>query len=298
VTARIGLGPFSAIALDQMADTEAPAGTFYYANGSMVLAVRGASAPVKLLTTTGPALALAATTSDLYVQSALTIRDYAVPGGELRRSWTLPNGDLKATSAGLFAEGSTLWSWSDGATDQSGFEYATVDEISTATSAIRVVDQHAYPDDMAADRSGLYYETEIGVHGYLTHIAPAGTRTLSRPTSDVDAPLAIDSGSVVLFTEHGSGTPYLDRFDATSLGLVRSSRLSEQLLVGVGTSAGLLAVACDDASCADRGVVRIAPESTTVTGRVALAGLATLVEGRDPAALTIVKGHAELVRLG
>ncbi len=297
VTARVDLGPSSAIAIDQMPGAEAPNGTFYYANGSVVRVVRGTSAPVRILTATGPVLALAATTSDLYVQTGLTIDDYRVPAGEMRRSWTLPSQLLAPRTAGLFVAANALWSWSDGATDQSGFEYATVDVISTATGAIRVVDQHAYPADMAADRSGLYFETEIGVHGYLAHVTPTGTRTLSRPTSDVDSPLAIASGSVALFTEHGNGMPYLDRYRATALGLIGSYRLTAPILTGVDTSEGLLALACNESDCASRSIVRIASEGATVMARITLVGLATLVEGASPAALTSARGHGYLVRL-
>ena len=297
VTARVDLGPSSAIAIDQMPGAEAPDGTFYYAIGSVVRVVRGTSAPIRILTAAGPVLALAATTSDLYVQTGLTIDDYRVPAGEMRHSWTLPGQLLTPRTAGLFVAAGALWSWSDGATDQSGFEYATVDMISTATGAIRVVDQHAYPADMAADRSGLYYETEIGLHGYLAHVTPTGTRTFSHATSDVDSPLAIVSGSVVLFTERGNGTPYLDRYSATALGLLGSYRLTTPILTGVDTSEGLFAVACNESDCASRSVVRIASGGAAVMARITLVGLATLVEGASPAALTSAHGHGYLVRL-
>lgn len=301
VTGKVELGAFNSLALETLVDAEAPDGTFYFATGATVQVVHADAPPALMLHATGKVQALAATTSDLYVQSGLTVTDYSLSAGKPRRSWTLPRQrfapDGPPTSAGLLAAGGVVWSWTDFSTDQSGFEFADIDELETAAAAPRPIDANAYPADLAADSSGLYYEDTVGSAGYLVHVTPAGTKTRSKPTADMDAPMLLSDGSVFLAAiREPSGTPYLDRFSETTLALLGSVRLHANLFA-VSTSAGVL-TSCDETGCAADTVVRIDPSTAASTGSVVVPGLAALVSGSQPATLATLAGHGYLVRLG
>jgi hypothetical protein len=302
VTSRVDLGASSTTEMDEMVDAEAGDGTFYFARNSTVDAVRGAVAPQEVLHATGKVLALAATAADLYVQTGLTVGDYSLPGGALRRSWALPPERFAPhsppTSAGLLAAGGVVWSWTDWSTDFSGFEYANVQELS-AVGPPRPITDDAYPSDMAADATGLYYEETVGADSYLVHVTANGAKTLSRPSQVMDAPMAIAPGSVLLFgVKEPSGDPYLFRFSPTSLAALGSVRLGSEILFAVETSAGLLTIGCNPARCASNAVGLLDPLTAAVSGSVVVPGLVALVKGSAPAALAEVGGHGYLVRLG
>jgi hypothetical protein len=299
VAARVDLGPFSTTSLDSTPSAEAPGGTFYFAAGSAIEVVTAAGAPRLLVHARAKVLALAVTGGELYAQVGLDVLAYSLPALVVKRTWSLTPNRLAPrsapTSAGLLAGGGAVWCWDDWATDQSGFEYATLDELSGA-GVTRLVDREAYPADMAVDSTGLYYETEVGSKGHLAHVTAGGTKELSKPTSDTDAPMVLSGGSVFLLAVHEpSGTPYLDRFAEASLALRASVREQRQLVDAVDTSAGVLAVVCSTASCAR--VARLDLEDATTSGGVAVPGVAVIVQGTDPAVLAVSGGRGWLVRL-
>ena len=299
VTARIDLGAYPQAVLDGMVFAEAPDDTVYFAAGSVVQAIRGNEKPLVVLDTAGPVLALAATNGDLYVQVGVRVTEYAVPRVVLRKSWTLPHAAMKPTSAGLFPSSGVLWSWSDWATDESGFEYATVVAISPSTSSAKIVDDHAYPDDMAASPAGLYYETVVGTKNHLVRATANGGRELSAPTTDSDAPLALGPGYLAVFAMKGAGLPYVDEFSANTLAVLHSSRLAVNTSAVLGTAGGVLAIesACSGYVCPSAKVVRVDAADGAETNGVPLPDAQRLLGGTHPAAIAEVMGRTYLVRL-
>ena len=158
-------------------------------------------------------LAVAATNSDFFVQIGRLIIEFKDSNTHRVRSWTLPKSPAALTSAGLYSVGNTLWSWTDWATDQSGFEFANVNRIVTSSTAVHVVSKNvAYPADMSADKSGLYYQATIGSKDYLVRVSPSGHVT-KRIDKNIDAPLALAGGRVFLLAQHfPSGKQFLDAF--------------------------------------------------------------------------------------
>jgi hypothetical protein len=312
VTATVGLGPSSALGNLGPYETvfaDAPNDVVYFATGSVVKAVRGDAAPTVVAHLPRPALAVAATVSDLYVETGSTIRDYAVPGMALRHMWTLPAGAFPPgahapTAAGLQAQPGVLWEWSDWSSDESGFEYATVIEISTTTSLIRVVDHDAYPSFVVAGPTGLYYEDTVGTatasHNYIVHALVDGKRVFSQPTGDIDAPLALEPGYVAAFAvREPSGKAFVDEFASGTLALVSSAPFKPGADGVVGTPVGPLGIesSCNKPACSDATVVQINPVTGGNTEAAKVPDAELLLYGSHPAVVTSVQGHAYLVRL-
>ena len=207
--------------------SEDPAGDAYYFLGSAVYEVKSDSAPRAILHVRGNVLAVAASTSDLFVDVGRTVTEYRRSSHHSVRSWTLPRSPSAPTSAGLYVVGSTVWAWTDWATDQSGFEYASVSRFTTGSSAVhKVSSNNVYPGDMAADGSGLYFQriTKNGTNGYLAHATPGGSIHL-RSDANIDAPLGLHNGNVYLLAIHENqgGKTYLDSFAEANLALVNSA---------------------------------------------------------------------------
>jgi hypothetical protein len=310
VTGTVDLGTYRALTDGGqfgLVVTSAPDGVVYFADGSVVKAVKGDAAPVVVVHTPGPALDLAATASDLYVETGVRITEYGVPRVTVRRSWTLPPGTLLVHPMilpGFFAQPGVLWAWSDPATDESGFEYATVVEISTTTSAERVIDTDAYPGPMAADPDGLYYEvtveTSTSSHGYLVHAMVDGKRVFSRPTNDVPAPLFLGPGYVAVIAEHQpSQSLFLDTFASTTLSKLSSVRLPAGVFGLLNTTSGLLGIeaACDQAVCANAKVVGVDERTGAETDAVDVPYAVALLTGPLPSVITNVHETVDLVRL-
>lgn len=209
--------------------TEAPNGAVFFSRGSVVYVVDGNKAPAIALRAGHLVLALAANSSDLFVETGLRVTEYRRSDGAQVRHWILTSPVTPVTSAGLYAVGGTAWSWTDWATDESGFEYAKVSRIHTSSSAVHVVDTFAFPADMSADSAGLYFETEHGVNGYLGHANPA-TSTVQLRKAPVDAPLALANGRVDELAS-GSG-PGLSRTAVTRLSTSRTSRTASPRAMG------------------------------------------------------------------
>ena len=146
---RIALGPTSS--LFGNAFTEAPNGVVFFSRGSVVYVVEGNHAPEVALHAGGPVLALGATDSVLFAETGLRFTEYCRADGRPVAHWTLTSPVARVTTAGLYVVGDTVWAWTDWAADGSGFEYAQVDRIHTASSAVHVVDRSAFPGDMSAD---------------------------------------------------------------------------------------------------------------------------------------------------
>jgi hypothetical protein len=274
--------------------SEAPDGDVYYAHGSVVYVVRGDHAPMAMLHTAGPVLAVAANSSDLFVAEKATVKAYRLSNfSQPLRSWNLPS-PYPATTAGLYAVGGTVWAWTDWVTDESGLEYANVDRFSPASGTVHSVSIGiAYPGDMGADAAGLYYQAFIleSSANELIHVAPTGS-VRSRPApGNFSVPLALAGGNVELLAfDEATKKTYLDGYSGATLARVFSVQVPSGATDIAGTGVGLLMLAGAKVS-----VVSAASGHVGASLTVPNAGM--LVPGPSAVVITASSGRAYLVRL-
>jgi hypothetical protein len=271
--------------------SEAPDGNVYYSKGSVVYLVKGDHAPVTALRASGRVLAVAANSSDLFVDVGNKVSAYALSNGHRLRTWTLPS-IATVTSAGLYLVGTTVWTFTDWATDQSGFEYANIDRLSLSSPTVhRVSANNAYPADMAANSAGLYYEGIAGTGNYLFRALGSGSPRRHADV-DIDAPLALAAGSVYLLGIHdnqGDNT-YLDAFRGSTLGPVFSKRVSNSDTDIAGTGIGLLLLGAGKVSLLDTG-------NGHADSVLSVPGAVILVPGPSAAVVTVSHSTTYLLRL-
>ena len=271
--------------------SEAPDGNIYYSRGSVVYLVKGDHAPVTALRASGRVLAVAVNSSDLFVDVGNKVSAYALSNGHRLRTWTLPS-YATITSAGLYTVGTTVWAFTDWATDESGFEYANVDRFSPSSPTVhRVSANNAYPADMAADSAGLYYEGIAGTGNYLYRALSSGSPRRHADV-DIDAPLALAAGSVYLLGIHENqgGNTYLDAFRGSTLGPVFSKRVSNSDTDIAGTGIGLLMLGA--------GKVSLLDTSNGHAGSVlSVPGAVALVPGPSAAVVMVSHSTTYLLRL-
>jgi hypothetical protein len=271
--------------------SEAPDGNVYYSRGSVVYLVKGDHAPITALRASGPVLAVAVNSSDLFVDVGSKVSAYALADGHRLRTWTLPSSE-KVTSAGLYTAGTTVWAYTDWATDQSGFQYANVDRFSLSSPTVhRVSVNNAYPADMAADSAGSYYEGIAGTGDYLFRALPSGSLR-RHADANLDAPLALAAGNVYLLAVHDSqgGHTYLDAFRGSTLGPVFSKRISDSDTDIAGTGIGLLLLGAGKVSLLDTG-------NGHAASVLSVPGAVTLVPGPSAAVVTLSHSTTYLLRL-
>jgi hypothetical protein len=274
---------------------EAPNGAVFFSRGSVVYVVEGNRAPVIALHAGGTVLALAANGSDLFVETGLRVTEYSRGNGGQLRHWTLTSLVAPITSAGLYVVGDTVWAWTDWATDGSGFEYAQVDRLHTSSAAVHVVDKDAFPGDMSADGTGLYFETVHGVTDDLGHANPT-TPAVQYRKAPVDAPLALAGGRVDLLAFGSSAADVLS-YNASTLALVSSKRVPEKDRSIAGTGLGLLVLAlpCSGFPCSSATVGRLEVATGGTSGALSVPGAYQLLNGPAVIEASDVHGtHADL----
>lgn len=293
---RIPLGSTSSIFKNIF--TEASDGTVFYSRGSVVYVQKGASAAHVALHPGKAVLALAASSSDLFVETGLTVTEYSRSNGANLRHWTLTSPVTPITIAGLLVVGNTLWSWTDWGNDSSGFEFAKLSRINTTASAVHSVDSQVYPADMAANSSGLYFEDARGAAntGYLVHSTPSGTLTARK--GSVDAVLALAGGRLDQLSFHNNGHQYIDSYSTSTLVRLSSAQVSDNDRVIAGTGLGLLVLnqPCAKVTCSSAAVSKLATNGS-VTGTLTVPHAFYLLTGPSAAVVEVVGGQMYLVRL-
>jgi hypothetical protein len=272
--------------------SEAPDGNVYYSQGSVVYLVKGDHAPVTALRASGPVLAVAANSSDLLVDVGSKVSAYALSNGRRLRTWTLPSSE-PVTSAGVYAVGTTVWAFTDWATDESGFEYANVDRFSLSSPAVHSISaNNAFPVGMAGS-AGLYYEGIVGTGGYVFRALPSGSLR-GHADVDIDATLALAlaAGNVYLLAVHEDqgGNTYLDAFRGLTLGTLFSTRVADSDTDIAGTGLGLLLLGAGKVSLLDTG-------NGHVGAALSVPGAVTLVPGPSAAVVTLSHSITYLLRL-
>lgn len=280
---------------------EAPNGAVYYSRGSKVYVVNGTSAPTLVVQAAGTVLALAANSSELFVDVGRTVTGYGLPGGATLQHWTLSS-PYAVTTAGLFAIGGTVWAWTDWATDASGLEYANVSRFTPSSATVHQVNNgSAYPSFFAADAAGLYYQAirGNGTNGYLVHVTPSGSSR--RVTdADVDGPMAVAGGRVELLVPHYGSQPsyYIESYSATTLAHVFSRHVSSADVNLAGTGAGLLVLADScQAICSSTSVSQLSTSTGATISTVGVPYALELLAGPSAAVITDKSGSYYLVRL-
>lgn len=301
ITGKIALGSASGYNADVF--TEEPSGAVFYSRGSVVYVVDGDSAPAVAIHAAKTVIALAASSSDLFVETGLTVTEYSRSNGRNLRHWQLSSPFTPVTSAGLFVNGSTLWSWTDWFTDESGLEYATVSRIRTNSSAVHeIVNQQAYPANMDANSAGLYFNF-VGKDQatfYLAHAEPSGSIHLRREANEnAYGALTLSGGRVVQLSVDNKGHSYVDISSATTLARLTSFRVSDDDAEMVGTGAGLLVLKqpCAGGTCSSATVSKLSISTGSVTGTLGVPYARALLRGRSAAVITVTGGHMYLLRI-
>jgi hypothetical protein len=278
--------------------TEAPDGAVFFSKGSVVWVQKGTSAPHVALHVSRPVLALAANTADLFVQTGLTVTEYSRTGGAKIRHWRLTSPVTPITIAGLLVVGRTLWSWTDWGTDSSGFEFARISRINTTASAVHIVDRKAYPVDVAANKSGLYFEDARGQDniGHLVHATPTGGLQARR--GPVGWPLALAGGRLNELDFHNDGHLYIDSYNPATLFRLSSARVSDSDRTFAGTGLGLLVLKepCAHLTCAAATVSKLAANGT-VSGTLTVPNAFAVLTGPKGVVVRVAGGHMSLSRI-
>jgi hypothetical protein len=274
--------------------TEDPGGNVFYFRGSAVYEVKiTASKPNTALRVRGAVLAVAASSSGLFVDVGRTVTEYKRSNHHRVRSWTLPGQPGAPTSAGIMVAGSTVWAWTDWATDESGFQYASVSRFSTASPTVhKVSSNNVYPADMAADSTGLYYEavSKKGA-GYLGHATAGGVRR--RYDANLDAPLALYGGNVYLLAiNETSDKTYLNSFTEPSLGVNFSALESSKYTDVTATILGVMVLGGGKVSLVLTGF-----DKGQIAQSVGIRHGVVLLSGPETGVITASGGKTYLVRV-
>ena len=224
---------------------EAPNGAVFVSTGSVIYVVDGDGPPEIAEHVGAHVIAMAANTTDLYVETGLTVTDYNRQTGDQVRTWALPVPSkypcphCRPAQAGLLAEPGVVWSWTDYATGSNGFVPATLSRM--GAFGVKLVDVLAYPAFMVADPGGLYYEADTS-EGQLAHVTASGVRTLSPWPFDMDSPISLaDSALVAETVREPGGEVVWQTWAPSTLRPLTWQLANSALLPGMwDTGAGLL----------------------------------------------------------
>jgi hypothetical protein len=280
---------------------EGPDGSLYYSRGSTIYRVVANNKPKAEVHASGRVVALAANRTDLFVEVGLTVTEYGLSSGSKVKHWMLSSPVAKITSAGLIAIGSTVWSWTDWGTDESGFEFATVSRIPTSGSVAHVISKSAYPG-LSANASGLYFESNStkASANFLNHVTPSGVVKSRKNSAAAGAPLAISGGRVdlLVFGTHLT----INTYSATTLAQLSSKKVanSDESIAGVSFGLVVESLVCHGRTCAAPTVSKLNAGTGAISGTIKLPGAAILLPGPSAGVIGVnhgIKGSMTLQRL-
>lgn len=270
---------------------QAPDGAVYFSRGAVVYVVNGSKAPKVAVRAGHTVFALAANSADLFVETGLRVTDYKRANNAQVRHWSLTSPVTPITSAGLYTVGSTVWVWTDWATDGSGLEYAQLSRIHAGSAAVHVVDKDAFPGAMSADSAGLYYETVHGTTGYLAHANPT-TSAVQLRKGPVDAPMTLANGRLDVLA-FGSNSQQLISFNTSTLKQISSKKVPYFDSSIVGTSLGLLVLVqgCVGFPCSTSTVARLNPSTGGTSSALRTPGAYQFLNGPLAAVIELSNVH-------
>jgi hypothetical protein len=289
---------------DQDPFTEAPNGDVYFASKSAVSAIEGTSAAAPVLTAKGTVLALAASSSRLFVETGKTVTEYNASHAAVR-TWTLA-GKHRVTSAGLFAAGNRLWAWTDWSTDQSGLEYGNAYRFTASAGVVhRISTGNVIPFSGVAGSTGFYYEApdaKVASGSYLIRVTPSGSVHRVKVTYPI-ANLALAGSRIETLTQvvrKNTVKTQLSAYNATRLTLAfaRSVPDGDQQLAGSGLGLLVLSSSCNSKGACTEHVSQVSTKTGATRSTVKVPGSSDLLlAGPSAAVITEVKGKFYLQRL-
>ncbi len=294
---RVTLGSILATDYAQVITQSPTTNDVYFAEGAKVLVVRGHVAPTRFVTAPAPVLALCATRTRLFAVTAASVLDYTLPGGVLLGRWALPASvrTLGVTQAGVSLVGDRLWTWVDGETDQSGYEYGSVVVYDTRTWTNRTFfKERVNPTDVAADKDGYFFlanDRVVRVEPSLRVRQSASTRDAS------DAPVAAGGSYAYLVAIRDDTTYWLDTYQVGAMHRVHSVKVPLYTYGPLVTPSGLLGLRGGTGHTATS-VVLIDPATGAEVHEVTVPGAMELLRGTTLSAVAQLHGMMYLDRLG
>jgi hypothetical protein len=301
VVADISLG--AAPATGQPVFAEAPDGTVFYAAGPVVMVVDHDDAPAVAEHAGAAVLGLGASTSTLYVVTAKGLIAYSRSSGNQTGHWALPGSPGTPTTAGITpGDDGTVWVWTDWATDQSGYEYATVYVVPAGAHTATTLSQTAEPGTLVTDGLNGYFlvSSQNSQAASLVEWQDATGQDVTGDPAPAQALAAFSQGHVLLY-QSGSGlheyTPGASAGAGPRIsGFARTSVTAPDGFAA--TSSGLLFLTCTAAHCAT--VTQVSQTTGTAGQSVAIPGsdhATWLMPGPSPAVFTSASGQMHLLRL-
>jgi hypothetical protein len=301
VAADISLG--AAPAKGQPVFAEAPDGTVFYAAGPVVMVVESDSAPAVAEHAGATVLGLGASATTLYVVTAKDLVAYGRTSGNQTGRWALTGSPGTPTTAGVAAgDDGTVWVWTDWATDQSGYEYATVYVVRAGTHTATRLSQTAEPGTLVTDGINAYFlqSSQASQEASLVEWQDATGQDVTGDPAPNQSLATFSQGRVVLY-QAGSGLHEYAPAATTGSGPRVSGFARTAVSDPVGfaaTSSGLLFLTCTAAHCAT--VTQISQTTGAAGQSVAIAGsdhAAWTMLGPAPAVVTSASGQLRLIRL-
>lgn len=284
--------------------TEAPDGDVYFASKSAVSVIAGTSAAAPVLTAKGTVLALAASSTRLFVETGKTVTEYNASHAAVR-TWTLA-GKHRVTSAGLFAVGNRLWAWTDWSTDQSGLEFGNAYRFTASSGVVhRISTGNVIPLSGVAGSTGFYYEApneKVANGSYLIRVTPSGAVRRVRASYPI-ADLALAGSRIETLTQvvrKNTVKARLSAYNATRLtvAFARSVPNDDQQLAGTGVGLLVLTSSCNSKGTCTEHVSQVSTKTGATRSTVRIPGSSeVLLAGPSAAVITEVTGTFYLERL-
>ncbi len=282
---------------------EAPDGTVFFAAGSVVMVVGGDAAPAVAEQPGATVLGLGAGTSVLYVVTPQALLAYSRSTGGQTGRWPLTASPARPTSAGVaVGDNGTVWVWTDWATDQSGYEYATVYVVPSGAARAAVISRDALPGTLVTDGRDAFFLVAAGnsLGASLVEWQQASEADVTGDPAPSQSLTGFSRGRVVVY-QSGSGLySYAPGAGPGSgprrVGLARTPVTDPAAFAA--TSSGLLFLTCTATACAT--VTQVDQATGAPVGSLAVPGSdlsAWLLLGPAPAVVTARSGRLHLLRL-
>jgi len=280
---------------------EGPDGAVFYSSGQVIYVVDGDGPAAIALHPGATVLGLAAGPTDLYVATTTALVSYSRATGNQVGSWPLTASPGTPTSAGVaLGDDGTAWVWTDWATDESGYEYATLYVIPPGASQASVVSQQVDAGSLVANGSDAYFaqpdQSTAGstiVEWVPSAANPPGVEVVgaSAPSESL---AAFYQGQAVL-----EGTNDLDSYNPAQgvSGPAQASSVHAPFVAAMaGTGAGLLLLTCPSSSSCTT-LIRIDQSTGATESTLDVPGAEPLLLGPYPAVVVVESGQEHLIRL-
>lgn len=302
VAGKVELG--SADNLNTNVASQAPDDNIYFTGGTSgrrVYVVRGLAAPAPLLSASAPVLALLATSTDLYLVTASSISEVALPSGRHLGTWSLPKALLPfgnvPNQAGIVLEGEHLWVWVALELDIGGWEPGSLVLFNTSTRVSKVITRLGLdPGYVTSGPEGFYYGTPSG---RVVLCRPNGSLVMSKFTDGgLFNPMAVIDGNIYLDTGSQNGrADTIHVLDASTLRAARTVQLSAPIGSLLTTPCGLAALSIDRGPSGKEALVYLDLASGQERGPLVMPAGTTLLLGSHLSAFVQRGSQLELIRL-